>query len=83
VDAAVHEHATVQPFYDSMVAKLIVTAKDRTAAIQRLQWAMDEFVVEGIRTTLPMQRQLVSDPMFAAVDYHTKTVDSWVTTRQK
>ena len=81
VDAAVHEHATVQPFYDSMVAKLIVTAKDRTAAIRRLQWAMDEFVVEGIRTTLPMQRQLVADPMFAAVDYHTKTVDSWVTTR--
>jgi len=82
VDAAVHEHATVQPFYDSMVAKLIVTAKDRTAAIRRLKWAMDEFVVEGIRTTLPMQRQLVSDPMFAAVDYHTKTVDSWVTTRE-
>ena len=81
VDAAVHEHATVQPFYDSMVAKLIVTAKDRTAAIRRLQWAMDEFVVEGIRTTLPMQRQLVADPMFAAVDYHTKTVDSWVTSQ--
>ncbi|HCH64957.1 MAG: acetyl-CoA carboxylase biotin carboxylase subunit [Deltaproteobacteria bacterium] len=81
VDAAVHEHATVQPFYDSMVAKLIVTGKDRAAAIRRLQWAMDEFVVEGIRTTLPMQRQLVADPMFAAVDYHTKTVDSWVTTR--
>jgi len=81
IDAAVHEHATVQPFYDSMVAKLIITAENRTAAIRRMLWAMDEFVVEGIRTTLPLQRQLVSEPMFAAVDYHTKTVDSWVKTR--
>lgn len=81
VDAAVHEGATVQPFYDSMVAKLIVTAANREAATRRLLWAMDEFVVEGIRTTLPLQRQLVSDPMFAAVNYHTKTVDRWVTER--
>ncbi|MFM2246781.1 MAG: acetyl CoA carboxylase, biotin carboxylase subunit, partial [Pseudomonadota bacterium] len=81
IDAAVHEQAVVQPYYDSLVAKLIVTAPDRERAIQRLRWAMDEFVVEGISTTLPLQRLLVADPCFAAVDFHTRTIDQWLAGR--
>ncbi len=82
IDAAVHEQAVVQPYYDSLVAKLIVTAPDRERAIARLRWAMDEFVVEGIATTLPLQRLLVADPCFAAVDFHTRTIDQWLAGRE-
>ena len=56
IDSAVHEHAVVQPYYDSLVAKLIATGADRDHATRRLRWAMDEYVVEGIKTTLPLQR---------------------------
>ena len=81
IDSAIHDQATVQPYYDSLVAKLIVTASDRAEATRRLQGAMDEFVVEGIKTTLPLQRALVADPTFAAVDFHTRFVDEWLKRR--
>lgn len=83
IDAAVHEGAMVQPFYDSLVAKLIVTAPDRASAIRRAIGAIDEFVVEGIRTTMPLQRRLLSDPAFAEVDFTTKTVDRWLAARDR
>ncbi len=78
IDSAVHENAVVQPFYDSLVAKLIVTGHDRPAAIQRLRWAMRELVVEGIKTTLPLQRELVDDPAFVAAAVHTRYIDEWL-----
>ncbi len=83
IDAAVHEGAMVQPFYDSLVAKLIVTAPDRASAIRRAIGAIDEFVVEGIKTTMPLQRRLLSDPAFAEVDFTTKTVDRWLASRDR
>ena len=46
----------VQPYYDSLVAKLIATAHDRETAIKKMLVAMDQFVVEGIKTTIPLQR---------------------------
>ncbi len=81
IDSAVHEQAMVQPYYDSLVAKLIVTAADRDAALRRLSWALDEFVVEGIRTTLPLQRELVADPGFRELRGHTRYVDEWLSDR--
>ena len=78
VDSAVHEMAQVQPFYDSLVAKLIVRAPTRERAIQRMLCAIDEFVVEGIHTTLPLQRALIASPEFADVRFHTKFVDEWL-----
>ncbi len=81
IDSAVHEQAVVQPYYDSLVAKLIVTASDRQAAIQRLSWALDEFVVEGIKTTLPLQRALVADGAFRELRFHTRYVDEWLAAR--
>lgn len=82
IDSAVHEHAVVQPYYDSLVAKLIATGADRDHATRRLRWAMDEYVVEGIKTTLPLQRALVDDPLFTDVRYHTRIVDGWVKERR-
>jgi len=82
VDSAVHDQAMVQPFYDSLVAKLIVTAKDRETAIRRMGWAIDEFVVEGIKTTLPLQRALIDEPEFRDFRFHTKFVDEWLEKRK-
>jgi acetyl-CoA carboxylase biotin carboxylase subunit len=81
IDSAVHENAIVQPHYDSLVAKLIVHAENRERAIGRVLWALDEFVVEGIRTTLPLQRALLSGADFATAGFHTRYVDAWLKQR--
>jgi acetyl-CoA carboxylase biotin carboxylase subunit len=81
IDSAVHENATVQPYYDSLVGKLIVTGLDRGHAIRRLRWALEEFVIEGIRTTIPIQRELIEDEAFHEVHFHTRFVDEWLQRR--
>ncbi len=81
VDSAVHEGAMVQPYYDSLVAKLIAYAPDRDAAIRKLLGAMDEYVVEGIRTSLPLQKLLLSDPAFTEARFHTRYIDEWLRNR--
>ncbi len=81
IDSAVHEGAFVQPYYDSLVAKLIVYADDREAAVRKLLGAMDEFVIEGIRTSLPLQKLLLSDPAFRDVRFHTRYIDEWLKNR--
>jgi acetyl-CoA carboxylase biotin carboxylase subunit len=81
IDSAVHEGAVVHPHYDSLVAKLIVRASTRKEAIRRCLWALDQFVVEGVHTTIPMQRALVASPEFARVDFHTRFVDGFVAER--
>lgn len=82
IDSAVHEQAEVQPFYDSLVAKLIVHGRDRDHAIRRMLGAIDEFVVEGISTTLPVQQALIDDPLFRECTFHTRCVDAWLAARE-
>ncbi len=81
IDSAVHEHAIVQPFYDSLAAKLIVRGRDREHAIRRVLHAIDEFVVEGIKTTLPLQRELLCTPEFQEGRHYTRFVDEWLASR--
>src|SRR5271165_3788838 len=69
VDSALYAGYTVPPFYDSLVAKLIVHAPNRAAAIARLRRALDEFAVVGIQTTIPLHRRIVDEPAFLAGDY--------------
>ncbi len=69
VDSALYSGYTVPPYYDSLVAKLIVHGPDRATAIARLKRALAEFVIDGIATTLPLHRRIVEDPTFAAGDY--------------
>ena len=78
IDSAAHEQAMVQPYYDSLVAKLIVHGRDREHAIKRMLWAIDEFVVEGIRTTLPLQKKLLQTDAFREMKIHTRYVDAWI-----
>ena len=69
VDSALYAGYMVPPFYDSLVAKLIVHAPTRPEAIARLRRALDEFAVLGIKTTLPLHQRIVEQPEFLAGDY--------------
>jgi acetyl-CoA carboxylase biotin carboxylase subunit len=75
VDSAAYENYTVLPHYDSMIAKLIVFAESRPAAIKRMQRALGEYVVQGIKTNIPFHRAALDDEMFAAGDYDTRLVE--------
>ncbi|MBV1836569.1 acetyl-CoA carboxylase biotin carboxylase subunit [Acetobacter estunensis] len=69
VDSALYSGYRVPPFYDSMIAKLIVHAPTRAAAIARMQRALDEIVVEGVKTVIPLHRRILADPEFQRGDY--------------
>ena len=69
VDSALYSGYVVPPHYDSLVAKLVVHGTTRAEAIARLRRALDEMVVSGIRTTLPLHQRIVEDPEFQAGDY--------------
>ena len=66
VDTFAHEGCEVPPHYDSLVAKLMTFGKDRTEAMARMRRALDTMVVEGIKTTIPLQRRIMDDPDFIA-----------------
>jgi acetyl-CoA carboxylase biotin carboxylase subunit len=70
VDSAVYHGYTIPPFYDSLVGKLIVHGKTRGECLMRLRRALDEFVVDGIETTLPLFRRLVREKDIIDGDYH-------------
>jgi acetyl-CoA carboxylase biotin carboxylase subunit len=62
---------SIPPNYDSMIAKLITTARTRQEAIDKMKRALDEFVIEGIKTTIPFHRQLMDHPDYVAGNYTT------------
>ncbi len=71
VDTHVYAGYTVSPYYDSMIAKLICKAQTREECIKKMQRALDEFIVEGIKTTVPFHQQLMKDPKFREGNFHT------------
>ena len=78
VDTHVYAGYTIPPNYDSMIAKLITTAQTREEAISKMKRALDEFVIEGIHTTIPFHRQLMDHPDYIAGNYTTKFMESFV-----
>ncbi|HVL90586.1 MAG TPA: acetyl-CoA carboxylase biotin carboxylase subunit [Actinomycetota bacterium] len=76
VDSGFGENTEISRFYDSLVAKLIVWAEDRDAARMRMVRAIDEYVIEGIKTTLPFHRIAMTDPGFASGEYSTSYVET-------
>jgi acetyl-CoA carboxylase, biotin carboxylase subunit len=78
VDSALYAGYFVPPYYDSMVAKLIVHAPTRLDAINRLRRALAEFAVVGISTTIPLHQRIVNDPEFQAGDYTIHWLESFV-----
>ncbi len=71
VDTHAYAGYTVPPYYDSMIAKLICKAQTREECITKLERAIDEFIIEGIKTTLPFHKQLMRNPDFRAGNFHT------------
>jgi acetyl-CoA carboxylase biotin carboxylase subunit len=77
LDTHVYSGYTIPPNYDSMIAKLITTAQTREEAISKMRRALDEFVIEGIKTTIPFHRQLMDDARYIAGDYTTAFMDTF------
>jgi acetyl-CoA carboxylase biotin carboxylase subunit len=75
VDSGVYQGAKVTVFYDPMVAKLVVWGRDRAESIDRLRRALSEFVVKGIKTSIPFHRKLVMHPVFLEGRYDTGFID--------
>ncbi|GAA4305585.1 acetyl-CoA carboxylase biotin carboxylase subunit [Aestuariibaculum suncheonense] len=78
LDTHVYAGYTIPPNYDSMIAKLITTAQTREEAISKMKRALDEFVIEGIKTTIPFHRQLMDNPDYVAGNYTTKFMEDFV-----
>jgi acetyl-CoA carboxylase, biotin carboxylase subunit len=75
VDSAAYSDAVIPPYYDSMIAKLVVKGRDRAEAIARMKRALDMFVIEGIKTSIPLQRRILADPDFAAGKFDTHFIE--------
>jgi acetyl-CoA carboxylase biotin carboxylase subunit len=78
VDSGLYTGYRVPPYYDSMIGKLIVYGSNRDSCIRRLKRALEEFVVEGMKTTIPLHQKLVRDPEFLAGDYTIKWLEKWL-----
>jgi len=71
VDTAAYAESVIPPYYDSLIAKLIVHGKDRKEAISRMSRALEMFIIEGISTSVPVQRKIMADPDFQAGNFDT------------
>ena len=77
LDTHVYAGYTIPPNYDSMIAKLITTAQTREQAINKMKRALDEFVIEGVNTTIPFHRQLMDHPDYVNGNYTTKFMEDF------
>ncbi|MFV1919810.1 acetyl-CoA carboxylase biotin carboxylase subunit [Sphingomonas sp. MJ1 (PH-R8)] len=78
VDSGLYAGYKVPPYYDSMIAKLIVYGRTREGCLLRLQRALDEFVIEGMKTTIPLHQALLDDPEFREGAYTIKWLEEWL-----
>lgn len=74
VDSHVYQGYTISPYYDSMIAKLIVWGRDRDDAIRRMRRALGEYVIEGIKTTIPFQLRILDNAFFQRGDFYTNFI---------
>ena len=78
IDTHVYANYMIPPFYDSMIAKLITVAQTREEAIQKMERALDEFIIEGIKTTIPFHKQLMKNEDFRKGNYTTKFMEDFI-----
>ena len=78
VDSGLYAGYKVPPYYDSMIAKLIVYGTTREGALRRLRRALEEFVIEGMKTTIPLHQALLDDPEFREGQYTIKWLEEWL-----
>ncbi|MGA2483241.1 MAG: acetyl-CoA carboxylase biotin carboxylase subunit [Candidatus Acidiferrales bacterium] len=78
VDTAAYADCVISPYYDSLIAKLIVRGRDREESLSRMRRALEMFVIEGVKTTIPLQHRILSDPDFIAGHFDTHFVERFV-----
>jgi len=83
MDTAMHQDATIPPYYDSMVAKLIAYGSDRGEALARMRRALDTLIVEGIRTTAPLHQRIIEHPDFVKGAFSTKWLERFLADLEK
>jgi len=83
VDTFVYSGYQVTPFYDSLIAKVIVHARTRELAIARMKRALEVMVIEGIKTTIPLHQKIMDDPRFRAGDIGTDFMEYFLTRNGK
>ncbi|HIE45927.1 MAG TPA: acetyl-CoA carboxylase biotin carboxylase subunit [Flavobacteriaceae bacterium] len=77
IDTHVYDGYMIPPYYDSMIAKLITTAQTREEAINKMKRALQEFIIEGVKTTIPFHQQLMEHPDYLAGNYTTKFMEDF------
>ena len=77
MDTHAYANYFIPPYYDSMIAKLIVTADDRKEAISRMFRALDEFIIEGIYTTIPFHQKVMHHEKFIEGNYDTGFIEKY------
>src|ERR1700722_12799325 len=83
VDTAAYTEGVIPPYYDSLIAKLIVRGKDRNEAISRMMRALEMFIVEGVYTTIPLHRKILADPDFRAGNFDTGFIERFLAAGKK
>ncbi|MCP5074069.1 MAG: acetyl-CoA carboxylase biotin carboxylase subunit [Rhodobacteraceae bacterium] len=78
MDSALYDGYSIPPYYDSLIAKLIVTGTDRTAALARLRRALGELIVDGVDTTIPLFYGLLDEPDIQSGDYNIHWLEKWL-----
>jgi acetyl-CoA carboxylase biotin carboxylase subunit len=78
IDTHVYAGYTIPPNYDSMISKLIVVAQTREEAILKMRRALDEYIIQGVKTTIPFHQKLMQDPKFIEGDFTTKFMETFV-----
>jgi acetyl-CoA carboxylase biotin carboxylase subunit len=78
VDTAAYAEGVIPPYYDSLIAKLVVRGRDRAEAISRMSRALDMFVVEGIYTSIPLHKRIMADPDFRVGNFDTKFMERFL-----
>jgi len=83
IDTAAYAEGTIPPYYDSLIAKLVVRGKDRGEALQRMARALEMFIVEGIYTTIPLHRRILADPEFRAGKFDTGFIERFLAKKEE
>jgi acetyl-CoA carboxylase biotin carboxylase subunit len=78
VDSHCYGGYTIPPYYDSLIAKVIATGTDRKTALDRMSRALDEFIIRGIKTTIPFQKMVLKDLNFRRGRYSTNFVENFM-----
>jgi acetyl-CoA carboxylase biotin carboxylase subunit len=78
VDSGLYTGYRIPPYYDSMIGKLIVSGRTRKGAIMRLKRALEEMVIDGVKTSIPLHQALLEDPEFQSGEYTIKWLEEWL-----